>query len=132
MRINVTASSNCGGNCPAGNCPSCPCGTSPSRVDIAAWCARYSWNQANCACIMKDESGGNIHAVNYNAGQSASHLWDVGLWQINNFNWNVCSGGAAPCEPEVNLKCAIDVYKWGGNTWKLWSTCSICGACASS
>jgi hypothetical protein len=27
---------------------------------------------------------------------------------------------------------AIDVYKWGGNTWKLWSTCGACGACGSN
>jgi hypothetical protein len=25
------------------------------------------------------------------------------------------------------LNCAIKVYGWGGNTWKLWSTHSACG-----
>ncbi len=44
-------------------------------------------------------------------------------------NWNSCSGGAAPCDVETNLKCAIDVYRWGGNTFKLWSTCHVCGVC---
>jgi hypothetical protein len=30
------------------------------------------------------------------------------------------------------LNCAKKVYQWGGNTWKLWSTCSKCGCCSSS
>jgi hypothetical protein len=25
------------------------------------------------------------------------------------------------------LNCAIKVYGWGGNTWKLWSTHTACG-----
>ena len=106
----------CGGNCPSGDCVACPCGTSANTVDIAAMCAQYSWNQANCQCIMNAESGGNANAVNYNTNEST----DVGLWQINSFNWAACAGGSAPCNPSTNLACAIDVYNWGGNTWKLW------------
>jgi hypothetical protein len=101
-------------------------------LDISTWCSKYSWNQANCRCIMSHESGGNANAVGYNAGQSSAYLWDVGLWQVNSYNWGACSGGSAPCDPNKNLQCAIDVYKWGGNTWKLWSTCGTCGACGSN
>jgi len=32
---------------------------------------------------MNAESGANAHAVNQNTGGS----YDVGLWQINDFNW---------------------------------------------
>lgn len=42
--LNSTAST-CGGNCPGNDCPSCPCGTSKNSLDIASWCAKYSWNQ---------------------------------------------------------------------------------------
>jgi hypothetical protein len=114
LQSNLT-SSNCGGNCPGG-CSSCPCGTNTNYQDIASWCAQHSWNQvctlnlrdksyipyrplinipyracvaqANCQCIMSHESGGNANAVNQNSGGS----YDVGLWQINDYNWNACSG----------------------------------------
>ena len=123
----IVAGSNCGGNCPGG-CASCPCGTSSKMESISSWCSKGSWNQANCECIMKHESGGNAHAVNQNSGGS----YDVGLWQINDLNWSSCSGGGAPCDPSTNLACAKKVYAWGGNTWKLWSTCSKCGCCNSA
>jgi hypothetical protein len=70
----------CGGNCPSGKCPNCYCGNSKSMQDIAAWCAKYSWNQACCKCVVSHESGGNANALNYNTNGST----DVGLWQINN------------------------------------------------
>lgn len=69
----------CGGNCPSGKCPTCYCGTSKNMQDIAAWCGKYSWNQACCKCIVSHESGGNANALNYNSNSST----DVGLWQIN-------------------------------------------------
>ena len=96
----VVGSSTCGGNCPGG-CSECPCGSSSNHQDIATWCSKYSWNQANCQCIMQNESGGNANAVNQNTGGS----YDVGLWQVNDFNWNSCSGGKAPCDPNANLNC---------------------------
>jgi len=77
---------------------------------------------------MKAESGGNANAVNQNSGGS----YDVGLWQVNDYNWASCSDGAAPCDTNTNLACAIKVYGWGGNTWKFWSTCSKCGVCSSN
>lgn len=52
--------------------------------------------------------------------------------QVNTQNWNSCSGGNPPCDGSVNLSCAIDVWRWGGGTFKLWSTCGGCGACAVS
>ena len=77
---------------------------------------------------MEAESGGNANAVNMNRDGS----YDVGLWQINDFNWKACSGNKAPCSPEVNLECAKKVFGYGGNTWKLWSTCTKCGVCHSN
>ena len=121
-------SSTCGGNCPGG-CASCPCGSSSNSQSVSSWCSKYSgWKQSSCECIMKAESGGNANAVNQNSGGS----YDVGLWQINDMNWASCSGGKAPCDPSTNLNCAKKVFGWGGNTWKLWATCSKCGVCSSS
>lgn len=51
---------------------------------------------------------------------------NVGLWQINKSNWG-CSGGKAPCDPNVNLNCAKKIYAQGNNTWKLWSSAKGCG-----
>jgi hypothetical protein len=124
----TVGSTTCGGNCPGG-CDSCPCGTTKSMQDITSWCAKYSgWSQSQCQCIAKAESGGNANAVNQNTGSSA-YKWDVGLWQINSYNWDACSGGSAPCDTSKNLECAKKVFAWGGNTFKLWSTCGQCGAC---
>ena len=114
----------CGGNCPGGKCPNCPCGTTKNPQDIAAWCGKYSsWNQACCKCVVSHESGGNGNAMNYNTNAS----FDVGLWQINTVNWGSCSGGSAPCNVQTNLNCAIKVWQWGGNSFKLWSTAKGCG-----
>ena len=89
-------------------------------------CAQYSgWSQSQCQCIMKYESGGNANAENENTDGS----YDVGLWQINTMNWASCSSGAAPCSTSDNLACAKKVWAWGGNSFKLWSTCSKCNAC---
>lgn len=127
--VAVAYASTCGGNCPSGKCTNCFCGTSPSYADVAHWCAQYGgWNQAHCQCIIKHESGGNLHAQLLNTNGSN----DVGLWQINSMNWASCNGGAAPCTASANLACAIKVFQWGGNTWKLWSTCGACGACGSN
>eukprot|EP01034_Spumella_vulgaris_P031357 gene31357-38733_t len=124
--VNATTTGTCGGNCPGNGCGSCPCGTTTNPADITHWCAQYSgWNQAQCQCIMKHESGGNSHAMNGNSNGSM----DVGLWQINTMNWGQCNGGAAPCGADDNLHCAKMVFAWGGNTFKLWSTCGACGAC---
>lgn len=121
-------STTCGGNCPGG-CDSCPCGETKDPEDAVTWCAKYSgWSQSQCQCIVKHESGGNGHAVNQNTG-SASYKWDVGLWQVNSFNWDSCNSGKAPCDNNANLNCAIKVWQWGGNSFKLWSTCGACGAC---
>ena len=113
----------CGGNCPSNDCSSCPCGTQSSPQDIASWCSQYSWDQSCCECIVNHESGGNANAANQNNNGS----FDVGLFQINDVNWGQCSGGAAPCDVQSNLQCAIKVYQWGSNSFKLWSTAAGCG-----
>lgn len=125
--MSVSGTTTCGGNCPGG-CDDCYCGNTSNYQSISYWCGMYSgWNQSSCECIMKAESGGNANAVNMNSGGS----YDVGLWQINSVNWPSCSAGKAPCSSSENLACAIKVFQWGGNTWKLWSTCRGCGVCDS-
>ena len=121
--LGICLADSCGGNCPSGRCPTCYCGNSKKSVDIGSWCSKYNWSQSCCKCIVSHESGGNANAINYNSNASS----DVGLWQINTVNWGSCSGGKAPCDPNTNLNCAIKVYQWGGNSWKLWSTHSGCG-----
>lgn len=32
----------------------------------------------------------------------------------------------------TRLYTAKKVFGWGGNTWKLWATCSKCGCCNSA
>ena len=61
--------------------------------------------------------------MNYNADSS----YDVGLWQINSVNWPACNNGKIPCRLDENLKCAIQIYQYGGNTWKYWTTSAFCG-----
>ena len=125
----IILADNCGGNCPSGSCDTCHCGYSPSYVDIASACASFGgWSQSCCECIARAESGGNANAQLHNTNDSD----DVGLWQINSFNWNSCSGGNAPCDVGVNLACARKVWGWGGNSWKYWSTCGQCGCCSSA
>eukprot|EP01031_Cornospumella_fuschlensis_P046061 gene46061-56386_t len=129
MMVSQVMGDTCGGNCPSDGCSSCPCGTATNYVDIDSWCAQnQGWNQTSCQCIMKHESGGNANAVHVNGDNSV----DVGLWQINDFNWPYCSNSVAPCDAATNLECAKLVYEWGGYTWKFWVTCSICGVCDSN
>eukprot|EP01117_Protostelium_nocturnum_P006337 TRINITY_DN2287_c0_g1_i1.p1 TRINITY_DN2287_c0_g1~~TRINITY_DN2287_c0_g1_i1.p1 ORF type:complete len:151 (-),score=45.40 TRINITY_DN2287_c0_g1_i1:84-536(-) len=124
--IAVTLAGNCGGNCPGGRCTTCPCGSNRNNLDIDAWCAKWPGvNVACCKCIAQHESGGNGNAMNGNSNGSI----DVGLWQVNSINWGQCNGGAAPCDPDANLRCAQKVWQWGGRTFKLWSTCGACGCC---
>ena len=113
----------CGGNCPSNDCVSCPCGTTPSPQNINYWCSQYSWSQSCCQCIVNHESGGNANALNYNVDNS----YDVGLFQINQVNWGQCNGGNTPCDLNANLQCAIDVWQWGGNSFRYWSTAAGCG-----
>ncbi len=86
--VTLVSADFCGGNCPSGDCPSCPCGTTVNKIDIVAWCAKHTWNRSHCECIMNAESKGNANSVNYNSDGT----YDVGLWQINKYNWNACSG----------------------------------------
>ena len=86
------------------------------------------------SCLYTSKECNNVqydqYPLKYNPGSNPSY--DVGLWQINDFNWGSGGCGAgAPCDPTANLNCAIQVYKWGGNTWKNWATASGCG-CANS
>jgi len=116
----------CGGNCPSGDCTSsCPCGSTPNTsISPAEACASFNgWSQSCCQCIVNHESGGNQNAMN----QNTDGTFDVGLWQINARNWASCNGGQPPCAFQANLQCAIKVWQWGGSTFRLWSTNSICG-----
>jgi len=134
--LNGANANTCGGNCPGNRCSSCPCGTSRnvlSDAQIKAFCQHgenvygAKWNTDSCLKIAKAESGGNTNAANGNSNGSI----DIGLWQINSMNWQSCSGGKAPCSVTDNVACAVKVFEWGGNTWKLWSTCAQLGLCGS-
>ena len=120
--IQISANT-CGENCPSNTCPECPCGSVRDYVNVTYWCSKYSWNQSCCECIVSHESSGNKNAMNYNTDSS----YDVGLWQINSFNWPYCGNFRTPCELDENFECAIQVYKWGRNTWVFWTTASKCG-----
>ncbi|CDW84019.1 UNKNOWN [Stylonychia lemnae] len=125
LGLALVMADNCGGNCPSGNCKQCIC-PAPTYTDIAAACARWSgWSQSCCECIVKHESGGNTHAQLWDSDGSN----DIGLWQINSVNWGQCNGGNAPCDVNSNFECAKKIFGWGGNSWRLWSTCSACGCC---
>jgi len=108
-----------------GRCSDCGAPKFVSSID--SWCSQYSgWSAACCKCIVQNESGGDSN----NCGVNSNGSHDVGLWQINTMNWPSCSAGKAPCDPNTNLGCAKKIFGWGGNTWKLWSTCSKCGCCS--
>merc|ERR1712018_184944 len=78
----------CGGNCPSDTCDDCLCGSSKNMVDISEWCSKFHWDQSNCECIMQNESGGNANALYQNKGGTYPDSYDLGLWAINDFNWN--------------------------------------------
>ena len=123
----VVSADKCGGNCPSGKCPSCPCGTKGNSINIAEICKRHSWNQNCCACVVRGESGGNSNAMNYNKNGS----YDIGIFQINQIHWKLCSGGKAPCDIGTNVGCAITVYTRAGGRWKPWYAAAKCG-CSNS
>lgn len=98
--VNLVFSNRCGGNCPSNDCVDCPCGTKVNKVNANKYCSIYSkWSQTCCKCIADHESGDNANAVNHNTNDSD----DVGLFQINDVNWGSCSGGSAPCNPDINM-----------------------------
>ena len=120
----------CGTNCPSGNCESCFCGDTPSFINITKWCEKYNqWDQKCCECILKSESNGNVNALFVipatNKTNSTSKL---GLWQIDQTDWNLCSDGP-PCDPTINLLCATEVWKQS-RSFNSWSSASSCG-CSS-
>jgi hypothetical protein len=124
----LASSLTCGGNCPSNTCPSCICGTRGSTPNATYWCSKYNWSMSCCLCIIDKESAGNKNAMNYNVDSS----FDAGLFQINSFNWNYCGiTENNVCNMNKNLECAIQVYKWGSNTWKFWTTAPACG-CSNS
>jgi hypothetical protein len=114
--------------------------------------AFHSFSLSN---LSSPNVAGNLNAANQNYDGS----YDIGLWQINDQNWGQwyvvaarqdeisdspqlmieslltisvlhnSSGGNAPCDFNSNLNCAIKVWSWGGNSFRLWSTCSACGCC---
>ena len=80
LALALSANSTCGGNCPANNCPTCYCGTNQNIQDIATWCAKYTWNQNCCKCIVSKLSAGNANFITHLPNGSVN----AGLWQVNN------------------------------------------------
>jgi len=76
LLIALIKADTCGGNCPSNTCPSCPCGTAANWIDIPSLCSRYGWGQSCCQCIVRNESGGNAHAMLFNTNDT----WDVGAF----------------------------------------------------
>ena len=113
----------CGNNCPSGNCPACPCGEEKQSVNIAQWCMQGPWDQTCCQKIVAAESEGNANAMGFDGS------FDVGLWQINSWNWMACNLGHPPCDLQDNLRCAILIWQWGGNSFKYWTTASWFPGC---
>lgn len=115
----------CGGNCPAGFCTNCYCGNQKNIVDIATWCAKYTWDQNCCKCIVSHESNGNANYLFYH---NFNGSYDLGLFTINSGFWNNCNSGRnPPCDPNNNLNCAIALYETGGNSFKYWGSHAACG-----
>ena len=52
MLLAVVVADSCGGNCANTACPNCICGIKPNKQSIEGWCAKYSWSQSCCRCIM--------------------------------------------------------------------------------
>ena len=88
-------------------------------VNVGALCAQHSWDRNCCKCIVQKESGGNPNANN-------NGNW-IGLFQISKMYWGSCSAGKAPYHPYANLRCAIQIYKEAGNSWRPWATSRACG-----
>lgn len=122
LSISLSKSSTCNGNCPGGGCSVCYCGTTQNYIDIEDICKEHSWDQSMCQCIVEHESGGNANALNFNEDDST---YDIGVFQINTVNWKINSGNP-PCNVTQNLLCAIEVYKYGDNTFKYWTTYAGC------
>jgi len=85
LLVALVFSDSCGGNCPWGTCPLCPCSTSPSPVDVTAWCAQSSvWDQTCCQCIVGHQSGGNANYMSYNTtAQINANTFNIGVATIN-------------------------------------------------
>jgi len=118
----TTSAGDCSENCPLGGCD-CLCGSTKnilSPAEVAAVCSQFSWNQANCECIISHESAGNANAVHLDG------TYDVGLFQINEWHWT-----NPPCDEQSNAAYAFSVYSHD-NTWRQWSACSACGCCDST
>jgi hypothetical protein len=77
----------CSGNCPSKQCLGCPCGQTANPINIAVWCAQYTWNQNCCRCIVQAESGGNANRINF----SLQTYYSVGLLQINEVKMDIVS-----------------------------------------
>eukprot|EP00826_Nyctotherus_ovalis_P025724 TRINITY_DN1997_c0_g2_i1.p1 TRINITY_DN1997_c0_g2~~TRINITY_DN1997_c0_g2_i1.p1 ORF type:complete len:136 (-),score=2.12 TRINITY_DN1997_c0_g2_i1:150-557(-) len=128
LLIANTLADRCGGNCSNGRCPSCLCGRQRAPVDYGAVCRRHSWNQRCCTCVVRLESSGNANTINYNRNRT----YDAGLFQVNQIHWGRCNGGRPPCDVNINLRCAIDIYRRAGNRWRPWSVSRRCGCRNSS
>jgi hypothetical protein len=57
----ISAASNCGGNCPAGNCATCDCGSQKNFTDLEQACSGVSWDKNCCKCVVTRISLGNTN-----------------------------------------------------------------------
>ena len=92
-------------------------------MDILDWCRKFPESSLSaCLCVVKGESGGNANAELYSSANDV----DIGLFQINTYNWAFCNNGQPPCDLETNLACAKKVFGFGGNSWHYWVVAGRC------
>jgi len=124
------AASDCGGNCPGHDCPNCLCGMERNMVNIDEVCSKNKWNETCCRCIVQHLSqGGNSNTLSFDMRNG---IYSIGLFQISQTNWKLCSDSNPPCDPDVNVECAIKLYEKGNHSWRLWGSVSSTCHCKHS
>ncbi|WP_437907424.1 hypothetical protein WME95_05740 [Sorangium sp. So ce327] len=67
-------------------------------------------------CIIRYESDGWTEVENTNSDGTV----DIGLFQINSANWNMCGGKQKLKDPVSNAMCARDIWRMAGEKWTPW------------
>ena len=111
----------CGNNCPSNLCRRCVCSSKKPAIlnetQLKDLCSSFQeWNQTCCTCIASTLSHNNTRFMT----QDSEKKLHVGLWQISEDNWSSCNNGNPPCAKDSNLKCAIENWRNGNNSFALW------------
>ena len=105
----------CYGNCPSNTCEYCYCGVFPSKYDTSLYCAKSSWDQNCCKCIIGLSSQGNQNFLFY-----VSPNYYVEELAIRDNDTLLCrSTRSQMCEAVPNQQCAFKIFSLTGN-WDYW------------